>query len=61
MNQWMKTRKRLTKKTEWELRKLREYDELDRKYKIKEKGIVKVLQELKQRLHVKASKLKRYD
>ena len=44
-----------------EMRKLRKYNELVKKYKVKEKGISKVMEELKQRLQVKASKLKRYE
>ena len=43
------------------MRKLRKYNELVKKYKVKEKWISKVLEELKQRLQVKASKLKRYE
>ena len=41
--------------------KFRKYNELVKKYKVKEKGISKVMEELKQRLQVKASKLKRYE
>ena len=44
-----------------EMRKLGKYNELVKKYKVKEKGISKVMEELKQRLQVKASKLKRYE
>ena len=40
---------------------MEKYNELLRKYKVKEKGISKVMEELKQRLLVKASKLKRYE
>ena len=36
------------------------YEELERKYNIKKKGIRTVIEELKQRLHVKTEKLKRY-
>ena len=42
-----------------EIRKMKIYNELVRKYKVKEKGLSKVMEELKQRLQVKASKLKR--
>ena len=44
-----------------EIRKLKKYNELVRKYKVKEKGISKEMEEFKQRLQVKASKLKRYE
>ena len=37
------------------------YEELERKYNIKKKGIRTVIEELKQRLHVKTEKLKRYE
>ena len=37
------------------------YEELERKYNIKKKGIKTVIEELKQRLHAKTAKLKRYE
>ena len=39
-----------------EMRKIRKYNELVKKYKVKEKGISKVMEDLKQNLQVKASK-----
>ena len=44
-----------------ELRKKEKYNELTRKYKIREKGEAVILEELKQRLQAKAAKLKRYE
>ena len=44
-----------------EIRKLKKYNELVKKYTVKDKGISKVMEELKQRFQVKASKLKRYE
>ena len=44
-----------------EIRELGKYNELVKKHKVKEKGISKVMEELKQRLQVKAAKLKRYE
>ena len=37
------------------------YQELERKYNIKKKEIRTVIEELKQRLHAKTTKLKTYD
>ena len=43
------------------IRRKEKYEELERKYNIKKKGIRTVIEELKQRLHAKAAKLKRYE
>ena len=45
----------------WKRGKKRDKDELDRKYKLKSKGFTLVMEELKQRITAKATKVKRYD
>ena len=42
-------------------RRKEKYEELERKYNIKKKGIRTVIEELKQQLHAKTAKLKRYE
>ena len=44
-----------------EIRKKENYEELKRKYYIKKIGIRTVVEKLKQRLHAKTAKLKRYE
>ena len=44
-----------------EIKRKEKYEELERKYNIKKKGIRTVKEELKQRLHAKTAKLKRYE
>ena len=44
-----------------EIKRKKKYEELERKYNIKKKGIRTVKEELKQRLHSKTAKLKRYE
>ena len=44
-----------------EIRRKEKYEELERKYNIKKKGIRTVIEELKQQLHAKTAKLKRYE
>ena len=44
-----------------EIKRKEKYEELERKYNIKKKGIRTVIEELKQRLHAKTAKLKRYE
>ena len=44
-----------------EIKRKEKYEELERKYNIKKKGIRTVTEELKQRLHAKTAKLKRYE
>ena len=43
------------------IRRTKKYEELDRKYNIKKKGIRTVIEEMKLRLHTKIAKLKRYE
>ena len=56
----METCQHLSKIAKGGIQKLGKYNDLVKKYKVKEKGISKVKEELKQRLQVKASKLWRY-
>ena len=44
-----------------EIRRTEKYEELEREYNIKKKGIRTVTEELKQRLHAKTAKLRRYE
>ena len=44
-----------------EIKRKEKYEELERKYNIKKKGIRTVIEELKQQLHAKTAKLKRYE
>ena len=44
-----------------EIRRTEKYEELERKYNIKKKGIKTVIEELKQRLHAKTAQLKGYE
>ena len=44
-----------------EIKRKEKYEELERKYNMKRKGIRTVKEELKQRLHAKTAKLKRYE
>ena len=44
-----------------EIKRKEKYEELERKYNIKKKGIRAIIEELKQRLHPKTEKLKRYE
>ena len=43
-----------------EIRKKEKYEELERNYNIRKKGIA-MIEELKQQLHAKTAKLKRYE
>ena len=42
-------------------KRYREYEELEKKYNLKKKGVRTVIEELKQRLHAKTARLKRYE
>lgn len=41
--------------------KTNKYDSLERKYRLKTKGIKTVIEELKQRLKAKSAKIRRYE
>ena len=51
----------LDRKRRKELIKSRKYMELEKKYHVKRKGLGTVIEELRQRLQVKSTKIKRYD
>ena len=51
----------LERKRRGEIKKKEKYKVIEHKYRVKKKGLNVVLEELKQRMHAKASKIKRYD
>ena len=51
----------LERKKRGEIKKKKKYRETEHKYGVKKKGLNVVLEELKQRIQAKATKIKRYD
>ena len=51
----------LERKKRGEIKKKEKYRETEHKYGVKKKGLNVVLEELKQRIQAKATKIKRYD
>ena len=51
----------LERKKRGEIKKKKKYCEIEHKYGVKKKGLNVVLEELKQRIQAKATKIKRYD
>ena len=51
----------LERKKRGEIKKKKKYREIEHKYGVKKKGLNVVLEELKQRIQAKATKIKRYD
>ena len=51
----------LEQKKRGEIKKKERYKVIERKYRVKKKGLNVVLEELKQRMQAKATKIKRYD